>query len=609
MRHRLCLRAGRGGTTILAPRLARRRDERGALAVFMAFVLVVLLGVSALVIDIGLQRVTRSDMQAVADVVALDLARQLDGRSAAELEPVVAAQAQISLDRNSESIGDRPDLEVVLGRVDDQGDFVPVSGGQVPTAVRVQAEASVGFAFAGITGVEEGDADRRAVTTASSNGCFRLGSFAAALSTGDSVIADVFESLMRDPDALGVNLTGVGYQGLLTSYVGLEQLAVEMDAGTVDALVARGNVSVAQLLAASARVLNSQGDVSAGAILGSIAAKVDGGVTADLGDILDVGGGSALESRINTVDLIGGAALSAALASSVADHNNLLSTGVTWAEPHTSNGDIALTVIEPPRQACAAPGSAATASTGQIKLAAQIGFALPNKVLGLDVRDEADPSSMRGALTVDATIAGASAVLTGLTCEEAYKEFRMRVDSRLVDLRVRMPFRLRGELTGASLIESLVPVRFRDGLLTRLLSLELDISLVTAAVLQTAGGTGGGDTVYGVPPHDYTDPQPSVGSGDLVRLLKPRVQVGTGTQVVKLKLSGVVVANLQLSDLNLSVLLDAVTSSVIGSSVSGVVDNFNKALVPVAQLLGLRVAGADVFGVPGPTCGIPRLVG
>ena len=43
---------------------SRRKNERGAVAVFMALVLVVLMGITAVVIDLGMERVTRSDLQA-----------------------------------------------------------------------------------------------------------------------------------------------------------------------------------------------------------------------------------------------------------------------------------------------------------------------------------------------------------------------------------------------------------------------------------------------------------------------------------------------------------------------------------------------------------------
>ena len=62
-----------------------RRDERGAIIPMVAMLLVVLIPSTAIAVDLGMQRVVRRDMQALADVVALDLVRLVDGRTAAQI--------------------------------------------------------------------------------------------------------------------------------------------------------------------------------------------------------------------------------------------------------------------------------------------------------------------------------------------------------------------------------------------------------------------------------------------------------------------------------------------------------------------------------------------
>ena len=62
-----------------------RRGERGAIIPMVAMLLVVLIPSTALAVDLGMQRVVRRDMQAMADVVALDLVRLVDGRTAAQI--------------------------------------------------------------------------------------------------------------------------------------------------------------------------------------------------------------------------------------------------------------------------------------------------------------------------------------------------------------------------------------------------------------------------------------------------------------------------------------------------------------------------------------------
>ncbi|GAB2984572.1 pilus assembly protein TadG-related protein [Nocardioides montaniterrae] len=566
-----------------------RRDERGAVAVLAAFVLVIVLAVAAMVVDLGMQRVARTDMQSLADVVALDLARDLDGRTVAQLQPVVSSDAVASIARNLATVGTRPTATVELGTASSTGAFVALASGS-PTAVRVSVGTRVAFAFGGITGKDSGAASRSAMAVASSNACFRLGSFAGALRSGDSAVAGVFEALVGDPDALGVNLRSVSYQGLLTSYVDLGLLAAQLGAASPQALVDRGDISVQQLLSAGARVLDAQGSSSASVILGAIAAKTSSTATVGLGDILSLGNGSALGSSVNVIDLVGAAALSAGEHTQLANQNNLLDTGVVWSTPHASSGDVGLSVIEPPREGCGAPGTA-TASTGQVRIATDFGFNLPNKVSGfsgLSVGTVADPTSTQGTIHVDAGLAGANGVLSGVTCGSAV-ETRVRVDTRLMTATITLPFRVKGTLSVAGL-----------GLVT------VDLQATASTSVSTAASTGSTDTAYDVPPHDYTDPQSSPGSNGYVGLSPPKVSIDLAHSSATLL---GVPWKIDLGPQGLGPLVSALTSSVIVTSLAEVTTNINAAVTPLAKLLGIQLAGADVFGVPTPTCAQPRLAG
>jgi Flp pilus assembly protein TadG len=66
--------------------MKRRKDENGAVALTVALVVTLLLAVASFALDLGLARVGVRDMQAVADVVALDMARQIDGRTVSAIE-------------------------------------------------------------------------------------------------------------------------------------------------------------------------------------------------------------------------------------------------------------------------------------------------------------------------------------------------------------------------------------------------------------------------------------------------------------------------------------------------------------------------------------------
>ena len=94
---------------------ARERDERGATALIVALLMsLVLLIVSAFAIDLGMQRAGRRDMQALADLVALDMGRLIDGRTRAQIEagtgdkPSAASQLGWSVANNdNNTIGAR----------------------------------------------------------------------------------------------------------------------------------------------------------------------------------------------------------------------------------------------------------------------------------------------------------------------------------------------------------------------------------------------------------------------------------------------------------------------------------------------------------------------
>lgn len=603
------------------------RDERGAVGLATALIVgLVLVGMAAFTVDLGIQRVARRDMQALADVVALDLARLLDGRTADQVRagtnghPSFSSALSTSLERNDgdttgASCGDGSCVTGYLVDLDDDGGFasvdgvpVEVGGSTVPDGVVVVARTDVEFAF-GLA--ESGSTSRQAVATASTNACFRLGSFAAALDTQASDLQGVFEALFSD--AFGVQMTSVGYEGLLTSYVDLADIAAEMGVGSVEALVNQGSVSVASFLSATARALDADGQVEAAAVVGEVAAKVSGSLIMDVADILSVGNGSAARGTVNTLDLLGSAGMSAA--AEVANQNNFLDTGVVWADPWLSKGDVKLTIIEAPQQGCGPIGT--TARTAQVDLDVNLGLELTGeKINGLSLSTK--DGSNKSIIHVTATLAGAQGTLSGLSCGAATdndpEEFRVRVDSQLAAVNVEVPFHMAGEIStngilSAAYLDRVLPL----GNITNL-SLVLDLDVTARIAASTPARTATDDTVYRVPPHDYTDPEPSSGAGDPISIPDVRAVdlTATATPKLKFKLLGVTTTiNVPFADLDLSGLTNSILygGNRVDVSLDNVTMNVNKALIPVSELLGVRTNGADVFGVPRPECGWPSLVG
>lgn len=623
----------------LRRRWSRPRQEDGAIALLVGLMSTVLVVVAAFAVDLGMQRVVRSDMQALADTVALDVARLLDGRTAAEiragdlrhdpLDEVVAA----SVARNQSSLGEVVDVEAtlvtlttdhlgaVVAMTDASGDPLPVADNVVPDAVAVRAEGEVDFAFSAGTG----GASRSSVANAATFACFRIGSFAAALATGGSPVSGVFEAVIKD--ALGLNLSAIGYQGLLNTTVDLGDLAAELGAGTVEELASLNNLEVADLVAAYARVLGNDGNTAAQTEVAQMAQNITSTLTLDAGEVLTTGAGSVLQGRVNIIDLLGSAALG--VATQVSNSNNFLDTGVAWATPHVAQGNIELTAIEPPQQACGVVGT--QAHTAQVEFNAALAFNLPNSLnlgggLGsLSVSKPDDPTSKAGTISLHASLAGATGTLESATCGSGTAEdpdgIHVSVDTGLLTTNVSLPFRLRGTLDtdGTSIIPDIVLGDLIDSLFAVVgglasVELTLDLQATNTASVITQPSLATAPTSYWVPPRDYTDVEPT-GVGGPVAVPTPSVTVDLSQSSASVRITVLGVSRTttltlaELQSLDLTTILNAASSSIIGSSSASVVENVNMAVSPVSTLLGIRTAGADLLGVSAPECGLPSLVG
>jgi len=84
---------------------AFKRDESGAIMVFFAISLVVLLGLVAISFDMGRINITQTELQSYADNVALAAAGELDGKADSITRATAAAASMIS-DRQTFGEGD-----------------------------------------------------------------------------------------------------------------------------------------------------------------------------------------------------------------------------------------------------------------------------------------------------------------------------------------------------------------------------------------------------------------------------------------------------------------------------------------------------------------------
>jgi uncharacterized membrane protein len=545
-------------------------DEDGAVLPMLAILLVVLLMSAALAVDLGMQRVVARDMQALADVVALDMARLLDGQTARgdlEASGEWAALLADTLARNDDALGRLEPLpgqatatpRVEAGRLDQvTGDFVSIDVTDIPNAVQVTAAGSVAFAFAPVGGgPDRGAATRAATAVAGPSGCFRLGSFALGL---DTASAPLLGPILDD----ALNITAVGYGGLATSTISLGDLAVELGAGTPEQLVDT-TADLRELYLAGARILEREGDAAAADILEDIAFRVPAPPVIVLGQLLAVGasGTAALGTRVNVLDLVSGSAF-------IANGSNAIAIPpATIAIPGVTNTTVSLTVVQRPIVAC----NDAVAETSQVQLTISgrtqlqvplldnicvplTGICTPTlfeTLVDADISLTVDLATARGTLD--------RARLNDVHC--AATDPPRAMDVAVFDKTV-------------STLDVAIDVRTLGG-----------IPLASATALTTTGGADDSShvidlTTFG--PDGLTDPV-STGSGDL----------------------GLEATDLDITLLNLS-LLDS--APLLRERLGPLLTTINNSLrTTIGPQLGLVIAGADIWGVDAPECTQPVLRG
>ncbi len=387
------------------PLAARAGDgERGAVLMMVAISMTIIVTCTALTIDLGRVSTLRRDLQNVADAAALDLARALDGETAAsDLMASAAWQAavQATLDRNAFVPGDVRAVEVVVGAYDAEADVFSVfavDGGpdpfplDVPSAVRVRVFDRVDYAFApgGAT------TSRQAVASMSSPVAgVRIGSYAARL---DSTHPSLLNALLG-PLGGTVALDLVGYRGLAGGSVRLADVVDELGlaAGTPDELLAT-EVGLGDLLTAQAEALRRDGDAARAQILDDMVVQLpDPDTPVGFGDLVDVGSGgmeAALDAGIDALELLTATAV-------VANGDNALSVpGLSLGVGGALVTSTSLQVIESPRWGFGPVGT--EVETAQVRL--EVNLALT--VAGLSAT----------TLRVVAEAAPSRATITGIDC-------------------------------------------------------------------------------------------------------------------------------------------------------------------------------------------------
>ncbi|MFL6157661.1 MAG: hypothetical protein ACJ72D_16320, partial [Marmoricola sp.] len=418
------------------------------------------------------------------------------------------------------------------------------TAGVVPTAVRVIAHSSVGFTFLGGTG----GVNRTAVARAKPYACFRLGSYAATVSSGNSALLN---TLVGDALNLGV----LGYDGLANANVTLLGLATELGAGTTDQLLALDHLSLNQLYLASAKVLQKQGgDAADIALLNNLATANYGALqTIKFGDLMSLGAGNdaALATTVNLLDVVAGSAF-------LANGTNALAVpSLTAGIPGVTTATATLKVIEGPQGGCT---DGQDATTSQVAL--DITFTLVPSASGLG-----GLLGLKSGVTtvkVHAAIAPAKGTLTNVVCGNP-QGVDVKVTSALTSLTAQVT-------TDLTLLG--IPIAKLD------------------STASTSSPTLSNTVSIRIPP-DSLHVAKSAGSGTVV----PSISVANGDVTL-------------LGAISLGPLVGAITSGLITPLVNPLISNVNTLLVaPLSTLLGLKLGGADVFLDQYPSCTNPALTG
>ncbi len=576
----------------------KQRDERGAIIPAVALLLVVLIPSSAMAVDLGMQRVVRRDMQTLADVVALDVVRLVDGRTASQIlagyngQPTLASAVARSVARNDDDVlGDVPTVTAKLVHIDtatglldrDSGGAVRVvAGTEVPNAVEITALGSVDFAFV----PSSGSALRTAVAVPAPSACFRLGSFAVGVDTAQAnLLNQLLPGLLNTSSVSG---TLVGYQGLAAANVSLLDLVgvSGLGVGTPDELLKLDGLTLGQFYAALATVLQYQGGPTASlTLLQFLSTHVNVIQTIAIKDLLGIStaDSAALAANFSILDLVTGAAYLAN------GSNTLLIPGLSATVPVLNAGaTFSLKVGEAPKLACGGVGKA-KASTGQVDLD------LSGTLADLNLPLLVATATVRTTVSSRVFLAGAEGILTNIVCGDA----TLSTNAEGIDVQVTSG--LVSNLTVTANLQITATVN-----LGALGTVTVDLAVPTSAV--SNGNMTTGTVSFRHPPDAYGTAKRHGSSVLVPTITTPGVPVGA---TVKLKpLIGPQVTVAASTIPGLTAALSTVISTATASVNSGLVAQLNSNLAPLlANQLGITLGGADVFALARPSCRDPQLAG
>lgn len=579
------------------------RDERGVLLPIVALSMVALIGATSLTVDVGRLANRQRELQAIADVVALDAAGALVG---ADLQSLVAGDFDDTLveaaERNGVRLGGPPvpghvtasatdfvpssdpaladvnawrldgvddtSLVAVAGALDAAGAFAPMAPpGTTVGAISVFAEDEVEYIF----GVGRAITDRSGIAEALAVSGVGMWASLASIDTAPEELR--FGWLLSR--LLDVDASLLSPDGLADASISLGKLATQLGFGSVDELL-ENDVTFRDLLLAQAALLTADGDTATADVLDAIATDVDGATALRLGDIITIeqyGGAAAASAGLDVLGLL---AATAMLVGSDPPHAIALDAAM-FGMPAS------LTIVEPPTFAFGPEGT--TVETAQLSLTF-------DRVLSLDTgmlsQEQCLPDVLpflpcipsltpvlqltgTGTSTISVDVAGGTTVLDRLTCNPAGNTAALDVTTSAVSLDAPLSI----PLTATGILGSVAG------------------GTVSLAAAADSFGSTADDVPFGAGGHDFDVP----------------FHVPGGTSLAAVDVSGAQV-NLTAAVLGISLTGTTATSAVSSALVDDVLTPLNAAVADLLSrldVLGLGIGGADVVAVS-PHCDIARLV-
>ena len=338
------------------PATRRGREDRGAVLLLTAIILPVLLLMTAFAIDLGRQRASRRDMQAKADVIALDLARLIDGSTIAS---AINYSAPLAASAARNGITTAKVQSVQFGSLDQTTKKFIACTSCIPSAVKVVTHDSVDFLF------QRGSSSvtRSAVGIQQALAGFSIGSFAAAINplNPNDATGGLLNALLGD----ALNTTVLGYSGLATANLTYLQIANELGLGTPNALF-DGSVSAFEALEAQADILRrDNANAAKVAILDQVLAVPNSPLhNVSVGQIAHVEAGgenAALGSSVNVLDFLTTGAF-------IANGTSALAIPATSLGIPGVSGNLSINLIQSPQTAFGPLGTQAQTSQADITL-------------------------------------------------------------------------------------------------------------------------------------------------------------------------------------------------------------------------------------------------